>query len=50
LKTGSTQAKVLPSQAHQPTSAFTEKPATVFLTVIKRFHAFAATEQLTDGD
>jgi hypothetical protein len=50
VKTGSTQAGVLPSQANEPTSAFTEKPVNIFLTVIKRLHGFAATEQLTDGD
>jgi hypothetical protein len=50
VKTGSTQAGVLPSQANDPTSAFTEKSATIFLTVIKRLHGFAAMGQLTDGD
>jgi len=50
VKTGATQAGVRGSQADQPTSAFTEKLAVIFLTVIKRLHGFAATEQLTDGD
>jgi hypothetical protein len=38
------------SQSGEPTSAFAEKSATVFLMVIKRLHGFAAMEQLTDGD
>jgi hypothetical protein len=50
VKTGWTQVGVLPSQANRPTSAFIEKQATILLTVIKRLHVFAATEQLTDGD
>jgi hypothetical protein len=49
MKTVSAHAGLLPSQANQPTSAFAKKSATIVLTVIKRLHGFAATEQLTDG-
>jgi hypothetical protein len=41
---------VLTSQANEQTSAFTEKKVAFILRVIKQLDAFAATEQLTDGD
>jgi hypothetical protein len=50
MKTGSTRTRLRGSQANQPTSAFTEKSASILLTVIKQLHGFAALDRLSDGD
>jgi hypothetical protein len=50
VKTVSTPAGAPPSQTNVLASAFAEKPISIFLTLIKRVHGFAAMAQLSDGD
>lgn len=47
MKTVSTPAGAPPSQANVLASAFAEKSTSIFLTVIKRIHGFAAMAQLS---